>query len=468
VFRLAGLIGDGPAAIRVVEALAWASLVYAFALLGRRHLGSWLAGLAGGALACWIHVQLEYWQTAQPESFAAVALAWALVCATAEPRGRARRWAAWTGAGALYGVAFLMKPPLAGGIVVTWVVVLRRVGWRAWRAPTLALTGGALLPIALCLIYFAAHGALGDLYDTLFVFTPRYTAIDFQWSRMPELSVRAFADWLIGYSALIALGLGCLLALPPAAPRERALIGHLAGVGAFPLLGVALQAKFFPYHFDTSLAIGALLAASGLWKAARRLPRRLLPAAIAGAALVAIGRPATRFLAGTWWERVELRHRWLGAEPDERQRIDDQLSRTADFDPRANREMARWLREHSRPDETILVFGFEPTIYLEADRRPASRYFYNVAQRVEWAPPAYRARYLADLAAAPPAAIAIRTDDRFPWVVGNSRSSLETVDTFPELRALLDAGYQQAGATRSFVYYARRRATPPPAAPAPE
>lgn len=457
-YRLAQLFGDGPAAIRVLEALAWGSLVYAFALLGRRHVGSWLAGLAGGALACWIHVQLEFWHTAQPESFAAVALAWALACATAEPRGRARQWAAWAGAGALYGVAFLMKPPLAGGIIITLVVVLRRIGWRAWRAPTLALAGGAALPIALCLIYFAAHGALGDLYETLFVFTPKYTAINFHWAQMPEFVVRAFADWLVGYSALIAIGLGCLIAIPAAAPRERELIGHLVGVGAFPLLGVALQAKFFHYHFDTALAIGGFIGAYGLWKAARRLERRLIPVALAGLLIVAIGRPAMKGTPGTWWGRVRLRYQWLGAEPAERQRIDDRLYYTGDYDPSANREAARLLRDHSEPGEPVLVFGFEPTIYVEAGRRPASRYFYNVPQRVTWAPPTYRARYLADLAAHPPAAIAIRTNDRFPWVVGNDRSSFETLDTFPELRAFLDAGYQQVESSQpSFRYYVRRR-----------
>lgn len=466
-FRIAQLFGDGPGAIRVLEALAWASLVYAFALLGRRFVGSWLAGLAGGALACWIHAQLEYWHTAQPESFAAVALAWALVCATAEPRSRARQWAAWTGAGALYGAAFLMKPPLAGGIVVTWLVVVRRVGWRAWRAPTFALAGGASLPIALCLVYFAAHGALDDLYDTLFVFTPKYTAIDFRWTKLPELCVRAFADWLVGYSALIAIGLGCLLALPPAAPRERALVGHVAGVGAFPLFGVALQAKFFPYHFDTALALGALLGAYGLWKAARRLDRRWLPVAIAVAVIAAIGRPATKGVPGTWWRRSALRHQWLGADPAERQRIDDRLYATSDFDPSANREAAHWLRDHSRPGEPVLVFGFEPAIYIEAGRHPASRYLYNVPQRVAWAPAAYRARYLADLAAHPPAAIAIRTDDRFAWVVGNSRSSLETLETFPELRAYLDAGYQLTETRRSFQLYVRRSDSPQQQQPGP-
>ena len=128
VYALArGLAGSGMHAVRGLEAAAFTSLLVAFAILSRRFVGSALPGLLGGALAVTGHVWLGFWHTGQPESFGGPVLAWALVLATWEPRveterGRRAQWAGWAGAGALYAFAALLKPPLGGGIVVSWAI----------------------------------------------------------------------------------------------------------------------------------------------------------------------------------------------------------------------------------------------------------------------------------------------------------------------------------------------------------
>jgi len=188
VFALAqALFGPSTYAVRVLEALGFASLVWAFAIYSRRHLGSALPGIAGGAFAVLAHVQLEYWNTAQPSSFGAIVLAWALVCATYEPTGgRSRRGvmpAAWLASGALYAFGALLKPPLGAGIVVSGAFVawrrrrMARPGERATAAivPLAFLAAGSLVPLALVIGYFAAVGALADMYQALFVFAPGYT-----------------------------------------------------------------------------------------------------------------------------------------------------------------------------------------------------------------------------------------------------------------------------------------------------
>ena len=144
------LFGEGMRAVRVLEALGFASLVLAFAIFSRRFTGSYAPGALGGALAASGHVWLGFWHTGQPESFGAVLLAWALVLATTAPpaagvRGASRRELAWAGAGALYALAALLKPPLGGGLLVSWgfaVRALRREsppaarcvagGWAPW------------------------------------------------------------------------------------------------------------------------------------------------------------------------------------------------------------------------------------------------------------------------------------------------------------------------------------------------
>jgi hypothetical protein len=48
---------------------------------------------------------------------------------------------------------------------------------------------------------------------------------------------------------------------------------------------------------------------------------------------------------------------WLGLDPE-----------------RATSETGRYIREHAAPNDRIFVWGQAPRIYLEARRRPASRY----------------------------------------------------------------------------------------------
>ena len=108
----------------IMALLALASLVWAFARLSRRFFGDARIGVFGGTLAVLVHAQLEFWHTAQPESFGGVLTAWAILLATpeadgADRRARAQQLGAFGLAGALYAFAGLLKPPLAGGALVS-------------------------------------------------------------------------------------------------------------------------------------------------------------------------------------------------------------------------------------------------------------------------------------------------------------------------------------------------------------
>src|SRR5579859_5039445 len=190
------VLGPGQWAIRVVEVLGLASVVAAFVVLARRFFSDGRIGILAGALAVLVHAELEFWHTAQPESFGGMLTAWAIVLATFEPnandaRGRRKELAAWTLAGALYGFCFLLKPPLVGGAVVSaaFAAYRRRPKWadrslsvrlRAMSAPFLCVAAGGAFAIAACALWFVARGAMHDLYDTLFVFTPHYTKLSWE------------------------------------------------------------------------------------------------------------------------------------------------------------------------------------------------------------------------------------------------------------------------------------------------
>lgn len=476
VFALAhALFGPQPQAIRIFEALCFASLPWAFAIFSRRHLGSALPGIVGAAFAILVHVELEFWNTAQPSSFAAVVLAWALMCATYEPHGAAARpgariAAAWLAAGVLYGCAALLKPPLGGGIVASAAVLM----WRQRRStaplrpspllPPLVLACGALLPLLAAAAYFTALGGLRELYEALGVFAPRYTALGLRDASFAALLLRAIGGWLTDFVLVNPIGVALLAVLPPIAAREREGALHVAGVIAFVLLGVALQAKFFAYHFGAALVLTGLLAGWGFWKLWLRLRGRPLGRlAVAGLVLAAIaGSNLTPGPGGTgdpFWARCSMRLvAWL--DPSLHAGTTEYLYSLRDMNAGTNRRVADWLRAHTPADANVYIWGFEPAIYDMAARRPATRYIYNVPQRATWDTGTAREQLMVDLAGRPPAAIAVQHGDRFAWVTGNQMDSAEALSGFAELQTLLERDYRRAAALPSFDLYLRRSAIP--------
>ncbi|MET0592315.1 MAG: glycosyltransferase family 39 protein, partial [Polyangiaceae bacterium] len=213
VFALArALFGASETGIRLLEIMGLGSVVVAFAIFAARFFGDFRAGIVAGALAVLVHGELEFWHTAQPESFGGMLTAWALVLATFEPRegdarARLQQLAAWAIAGACYGAAFLMKPPLGAGALassafVTWRM-LQKSEKRSpldYALPTLVIGAGSAVPILLCVAWYAARGALGDLYEAIFVFAPHYTKLSWEGASVLGAVYLAFEEWFVDLS----------------------------------------------------------------------------------------------------------------------------------------------------------------------------------------------------------------------------------------------------------------------------
>jgi hypothetical protein len=467
VYGLArGLLGAEVHAIRLLEAASFASLVWAFLILSRRHLGSARPGWIAGLLAVSAHVQLEFWHTGQPESFGAVVTAWALVCATFEPApgdgAERRRWLAGFAAGGLYTVAALLKPPLGGGFLVSLAFALRGrhavAGSRGLLSPLSAYAAGASAVLAGVALFFLAHGAWPELSAALFGFAPRYTALSLQAGDLRSLVYRALDTALFHYSAHLPLGIALLLALPPLDVRERRGAAHVAGVCGLQVIGIGLQAKFFSYHFGATVPLLALLAGWGLWKLWLRVRPRPLVAVATLLALFALAdvhlaKPSRSGLP--FWQRAQLRL-GLGTAADS-PALRDRLHSLPDYDAAANRRVADWLREHTDPDDSVYLWGFEPVIYELADRRCASRYIYNVPQRLPWpGRAAARRELVAELRADPPAVFIVARGDDFRLVTGNRRDSEAELAGFAPLRELLERDYRRERRIGSFTLHVRR------------
>jgi hypothetical protein len=472
------ILGPGQWAIRAFEVAGLGGVAYGFVVLSRRFYGTAAVGILAIALAVLVHAELEFWHTAQPESFGGMLTVFALVLASYEPaagdtRRQTRLVRAWTAAGVLYGAAFLMKPPLGGGAMVSAAfAALRlyrsgdneRVGLprraELWRlaAPFLAMAAGSIGIIALFAIWFWARGALSDLREALFVFTPQYTKLSWEDAPVSGMLYLALEEWFFFFSSGNAVGLLAAITLAPIATREREGTAHILLVVAMQLVGVTMQAKFFPYHFGASLMVGSLVAGLGVYKLWQRALDLGWVAALGFVTLlppVLFARTATRDTETDFLDRCWVRQRALfsGEHWDE---VDGKLYSAADVSYAADQKVAAFLRDRLEPDELVYIWGFEPMIYDLSERRPASRYVYDVPQRVAWYRDRARADLMIDLGAHPPRAVVVEHRDVFPAVTGDAIDSADTLATFPAFSGWLRDRYDFAIAIEDFdIYFAK-------------
>jgi hypothetical protein len=326
--------------------------------------------------------------------------------------------------------------------------------------PTLTMAAGSLIPIAACLTWYGARGALGDLYDAIFVFAPHYTKLSWEGASVMGALYLAFEEWFVDLSAPTAAGVLAALLLPRASSREREGVVHLLAVIAVQLVGVAWQGKFFPYHYGASLVLGSLVAGLGAYKAWQlALSRGYLGVAAFAviSCLVIQARSATRDLRADFVDRCITRHRYLlGLSEMTRDELDASLYSVADVSYGANRRVAEFLRRELAPTDLAFIWGFEPIIYDMSERRPASRYIYNVPQRVAWAKDQTRTTLMAELDARPPKAIVVEHRDVFPVVTGDTIDSADTLKRFPALAALIDDQYALRTTIEDFDVYLMR------------
>jgi hypothetical protein len=464
------VLGSGQGAIRVFEVLSLVAMLAAMMRLTEEWWGDRRIGLLSGAIAVLVHAQLDFWHTAQPESFGGVATIAGLAVLgpvmgnTSETRVEAREMTRrLVASGVLFGFAGLLKPPLAGGgAVVAAALGLKILAERgtsrsaiaaAFRPAWLVLFGGAL-PFAVCLVWFAAKGALGELRDVLFVFTPHYTKLSWVGRTVHGMAYEGFTEWLCNYASVTTVGVLFGLAFPRA-PRERFGVRVIGAIIAVHIVGVIMQAKFFPYHWGATWPLTALLAGLGFY----RIWERLAPLGLAGVVLFLAGsvviasfRTASTDLETSFWARSLDRVRIFTHSRRDLAAV-DKLASVADVNAAANREVAAFLSARVPAERHVFVWGFEPVIYDLANRGPSTRYIYDVPQRVAWAKERERRILMADLAKDPPAAIVVEHRDVFPMVTGDAIDSADTLRGFPELAGLLASRYSRATTIEDFDVY---------------
>lgn len=385
---------DSLRAIRVLDLVATLAVGVLAAVAARgatdaRHRGAFAPLAAVGALAASVayYGHFDFWSTGQCEIWCGLAAAAALALArtSAQDAGPGAALGRVGVVGALVGAALLFKPP--GLLLATPAAViavaraaatdgpLRRLGPAPrWLLGTVAVGAGVALPFVVLLVYYANHGALGDLYGILVEQNRYYVKAGKTYTETSEVlyalgrGVFALAP-LLPVVALVAAAklLGARRA-PSGAPHALALT-----LLAAALLGVIGQMKFFWYHFGLFVLPIAFATTAAVRGDVERAGRGTLrTAALLVAALTLAGR-AGAYRDEAWAAACRARET---CTPTEAARVYD-ASTGERFSSHLAEEAAAWLEAHTRPEDELAVRGFEPQIYLAAHRRFPGRFFWT-------------------------------------------------------------------------------------------
>ena len=467
---LAALSRDGAAlmtavrladlAIAALTALLLARLIRRFTKEGADLVPAWAlgAGTAGWYAALYLHG--TYWSLAQAEAWAnPLLLAAILLLLGRNAESRPKPSLLLAAGGLLGGVALLKFTSVLPALpFAAWVA------WSAWREtrdfrqaliPLVLIAAGGTVVLGLAAAWLAVGGALVPYLDIQRGFVAPYARLG-----APGLGegLAALFGHTLGWAWRAALPIA-LAGIGLAADRWwQAEERRLAAASLFAgLLAVWWQGKYFGYHWQTVLPWLALTAAIGTAALAERLR---LPRPLALALL-----PTLAFawsIAVHWSDYRDAARYAVGSLPRE-----EWLERfgppgRGDYSYLATERAAAYLRKQTQSGDPVLVWGFEPSIYLLADRRSPTRFFFNVPVAVRFAPESWKREFLAAFDTRPPRMLVVLRNDAIPWATARTDDSAAQLADWPELAERVRRDYRELGRKEDFLFYQRHphNATP--------
>jgi len=454
------LFGRSELAVRLFDVLyallgAASICVLAWEVFRDRHV----AIGSGWLYAFCYYLLVHFHSAATPEAFMTPFLV-ASVYGVVRGTRRESKWMLLF-AGMASGFVFWFKP--TAGLVIVAVLIWAysrmrrkgRAGGTALRSLAWVLLGGllGLLPIG---AYLYGHGLREFLeiwwaYGTGPYLEARGLALGDGPLAMLDVIVCYLRDWQL----LVWLSLAAAIEI--LVRRERAgqavVVFLLSAVAA-----VLVQGKLFEYHWLPVLAPLAILSSVCLIRLAREVLRRpdnslcdmrgVFSVVVIGGLLLWIGYdhlPRYRRLFAYQMGRLSAEQYYA------------QFDIGGDFSRMGTHRAAEYLREHSEPDETALIWGVEPLVSFLAQRRSPTNYVsYYVLVDGEDSNPcfeAWREDFMGDVRGESPAYIVLVENDITPLA---PLGSLAELAEFPVFKTILETDYEFEAQVEDYLFYRRR------------
>ncbi|HEY7541687.1 MAG TPA: hypothetical protein VIF11_16190 [Methylomirabilota bacterium] len=358
------VLGQTPVAIHVGLLIAHVIAIALMFLVGRRLIGT-LGGVAASATYAALALSPRLFSpSAYAEHFVVVpALLGVVLLTTATAR---ESLVTVFGAGALFGLAFLVKQ--SGGAFALFGLLWVLAGGQGARrrvTAAAAFVAGTLMPYgALCLAMLAA-GVFGSFWFWTVSYAYHYgtaeplaRGVRNLWSATSTILATSYLA-----AALAALGVSAVV-------WDRDTRARFAPIGLLVLCGLTATSAglyFRNQYFILLLPAVALLAGVAVETVTRRLAADATPVRRAALAVALVAVPLVHLV---YLERAIL----FTATP---RQVGRALYGMNPF-PEAI-EIARYVKERAAAGDRIAVVGSEPEIYFYSQRRGATGYIYTYA-----------------------------------------------------------------------------------------
>ncbi len=261
-------------------------------------------------------------------------------------------------------IFFLKSNEIGIGIAIAAYILLKAFPQRTWRhaAQQLAfIAGGFALVTTIALLTLAAQNNLGEFWRAAIVFNVIYARqFDFWASRFDALA--AGHGYLVGSGLILFALLGfiigantLLFARERLAPRVRPLLTICALALPIELVLVTTTGRPFDHYFAALLYVVAVWAAFFFFTLFQVLQMMLADAPPRAQQFAAVSFGVVIVLTLL----PALRQNFMWAQT------------LHQLEPPA---VVQFLREHTSPDDTVLVLGYEPRILFFAGRRAPTRF----------------------------------------------------------------------------------------------
>lgn len=437
--------------------LAWISVTVVLLIALGRRWWSLRAGVIAGLTYGIVYFTISTWtQLAQPDSFIGLPIVLALLLHT-EARGR---WWPLVLAGVALGFAFQLRAIMALLIpffpLPALLAAPRRSRFSLWFRDMVWIGVGFAAFQAVLVIYLIVGGAFGEFVAAT-RFSTGYTRLGGPWQGPEGPTMNDYLNTL-RFSFLTWALARLVLTLPAAIggiygaffARDRRCQQMLLIV-VLAYAGIAIQAKFFWYHYGYMLPFLALLAGWAWDRAIARLrasqPRPIAYGVIGVlAGLLLLGTPEVLDHGIRQWKDYVRYY----AHPAEREQFYAGFGGYPE-----SREAAWYLQQHTAPDDQIYVWGYDPLLYLLSGREQANRFVYAFPMMSDWAPPEWRDEFIADMQADPPVYFVTQHAQGGPWITGHSIDPADYIAWLPPLQHWLQDHYDLEAEIGPFKIYRR-------------
>lgn len=372
--------------------------------------------------------------------------------------------------GLFLGVAFLIKFPMVIGII--FLLLLGFLGNKGGlkvkekRGAFLIFLLGLFVVHIPILLYFIFHNALKEMLYILLVYTPQYAqSVNISYTTFFERIIFSLAkvfEFFAVYTGPLAIfslfGLVMIFRNSFSTAGDRNIYPSrwvvLPVWCALSLINVAIQGKFFEYHWIPVYVPVSIISALGMVYFFKNFSKyRTLFSIILFCGFIF---SSVLFIRLAYFYKDNVNY-LLG-----KLSYKAYLTRFSrfpliyDFSPSTNETLADYIKQNTKASDFIYIWGTHPEIYILSNRKSSSRFLMAHQLYCSWAPSEWKETFLEELYKKPPQLIIVTKGDFFPEVSGIVKDSWQQLKEFKEFYPFLMDNYLLVKRIDMFSIYKKR------------